>query len=293
MDKQKNIEKVKDKETLEIEKKIAKRNKQKKEQKINKRMLETYYAVILKIIRLHFKKPVLAVGLKGLMRFINRMPAKFVGQILVNLRSIYMLMEEDSVKSEGVVLRKLKIIRTMLSLWKKVNLEDQLENHFLQNKLYICFRDILEKEEKTSGEYSEELMEDLYVHFDNLVMKATVSDSNVVCNWFVMLMCLAKGISNARMTNINLYLMNKMVEKYEKLTYYMDEAGSSAAQVQIARDLTMEEDKSLSLRKELVHLKSTLGGNNRGKYLADCLLNKTLLGKKYIGLDLRAFLQKI
>jgi hypothetical protein len=288
------IREKKDHETLEIEKKISKRNKQKKDQKINKRLLETYYTVILKIIRLHYKKPVLAVGLKGLMRFINRMPAKFVGQILVNLRSIYMLMEQETeAGSEGVTLRKLKVIRTMLSLWKKINIEDQLENHFLQNKLYACFNEILEKPKETSSEFSMDLIEDLYVNFDNLVMKVKVSDSNVICNWFVMLTVLASKIKNPRIATISLFLMNKMVEKYEKLSYYMDESEGTDGDIRVARDLMMQEDKSLSLRNHLLNLKTSLKNNNRAKYMADCLLNKTLLGKKYIGLDLKSFLKKI
>ena len=293
-DKFKSKDKTKDNETLEIERKIAKRNKQKKDQKINKRILESYYAVILKIIRLHFKKPVVEVGLKGLMRFINRMPSKFVGQILINLRSIYLLMEKDiKTATEGGILRKLKVIRTMLSLWKKVNFEDQLENHFLQGKLYTCFREILENNEEESEEHSSALLEDLFVNFDNLVMKVRVSDSNVVCNWFVMLAALAEKVKNDRMVNVSLYLMNKMVEKYEKMVYYMEEGDSQVKKIKVAKDLMMTEDKSLSLRNSLLTIREGLGGNNRGKYLATCLLEKTLMGKKYIGMDLKAFLKKI
>jgi hypothetical protein len=281
--------KPKDKETIQIEKKIAKRNKQKKTQKFNKRLLETYYALILKIIRLHYKKPIIAVGLKGLMRFINRMPAKFVGQILINLRSIFKLMEEDQ-SSEGSLLRKLKVIRTMLSLWKKINFEDHLENHFLQNKLYQCFLEVMESD-AIEGEVSEDLLEDLYVNFDNLVMKVRVSDSNAVCNWFILLYCLAVRINNSSMTNINLYLMNKMTEKYEKLVYYMDDELQNQKPIRPARDLTMTEDKNISLKNTLMTLKNSLGGNNRGKYLIECLLEKKLMGKKYIGMDLRGFLK--
>lgn len=294
MDKQKQRDKQKDTETKELERKISKRNKEKKDQKLNKRLLENYYAVVLKIIRLHFKKPELAIGLKGLMRFINRMPAKFVGQILVNLRSIYMLMEKNGEEAnEGLTLRKLKVIRTMLSLWKKINIEDQLENHFLQSKLYACFKEISRGPGKEAKEFSDELVEDLYVNFDNLVMKARVSDSNVVCNWFVMLMSLALKLSNPRLVSVNLYLMNKMVEKYEKLSYYMDEGPETQGELEVASDLTMAEDKSVSLRSSLLNLKSNLKAHNRAKYLVDCLLQKTLLGKKYIGLDLKAFLKKI
>jgi hypothetical protein len=281
--------KPKDNETIQIEKKIAKRNKQKKNQKFNKRLLETYYALILKIIRLHFKKPIISVGLQGLMRFINRMPTKFVGQILINLRSIYKLMEESK-SSEGSLLRKLKVIRTMLSLWKKVNFEDQLENHFLQNKLYQCFLEVLESD-AIEGEVSLDLLEDLYVNFDNLVMKVRVSDSNAICNWFVLLFNLAIKINNSSMININLYLMNKMIEKYEKLVYYMDDEMPNQRPIKAARDLSMAEDKNVSLKNSLLELQGSLGGNNRGKYLIGCLLEKRMMGKKYIGMDLRGFLK--
>lgn len=281
--------KPRDKETQTLERKIAKRNKQKKEQKFNKRLLETFYAVVLKIIRLHFKKPIIAVGLAGLMRFINRMPAKFVGQILVNLRSIYMLMEQQDAGQSGLA-RKLKMIRTMLSLWKKVNFEDQLENHFLQGKLYNCFLDLVDSPAQAS-QTSRDLVEDLYVNFDNLVMKVRVSDSNVVCNWFVLLACLTAKMQHPRMVNTNLYLMNKMTEKYERLVYYFDEDGNDDGRVQVAKQLTNAEDKSVSLRQTLLKVHDSLGGNNRGKHFAQSLLQKTPLGKKYIGMDLRAFLK--
>lgn len=276
-----------DKETKTLERQIAKRNKQKKDQKFNKRLLETFYAVVLKIIRLHYKKPVVAVGLTGLMRFINRMPAKFVGQILVNLRSIYMLMEQEDAGVAGLA-RKLKMIRTMLSLWKKINFEDQLENHFLQGKLYQCFLVLLDAS-GSAGQAPHELVEDLYVNFDNLVMKARVSDSNVVCNWFVLLASLAAKNNDQKMVSTNLYLMNKMTEKYERLVYYFDDEGADS--VRVARTLTTAEDKSVSLTRTLNNLHDSLGANNRAKHFVQCLVGKTPLGKKYIGMDLRAFLK--
>ena len=140
-------------------------------------------------------------------------------------------------------------------------------------------------------EISQDLLEDLYVNFDNLAMKVRVSDSNVVCNWFVMLACLATTVDDPRMVNINLYLMNKMVEKYEKLVYYFDEEGNKP--IQVARDLTTAEDKSLSLGKTLRALHTRLGSNNRAKHFVMCLIEKRPLGKKYIGMDLRAFLKLV
>lgn len=275
----------KDKETQQLEKKIARRNKTKKTERFNRRLLETFYAVALKIVRLHFKRPVLAVGLKALMRFINRMPAKFVAQVLVNLRSIYALAEADA-PSEGSLSRKLKLLRAMLSLWKKLNFEGQLENHFLQERLYRCFLDVL----AAPVAFDAELLEDLFVNFDNLAMKTRVSDSNVVCNWFVLLARLAARLPDARAVNVSLFLMSKMVGKYEKLLYYFDDSGRAPT---LAASLTAAEDKSASLRKPLSELKLRLGGNNRAKHFVECLLEKKPPGKKYIGMDLRAFLATV
>ena len=272
--------------------KIAKRNKEKKDEKMGRRLLESYYAVILKLIRLHYKKDIVSVGLRGLMKFVNRMPTKFVTQVLINLRSIYILIETEK---KGAFRRKLKMIRTMLSLWKKINFDDQLENHFLQKKLFNCFKEILLQTPETQKVNLQlDVIEDMFVNFDNLVMKPSVSDSNVINNWFVIFMKLSEKTDNSKVRCTALFIMNKMTEKYPKLQYLVEESDSAeTVALKVPRDLMTLEDKSISLKNVLTQLISKMGGDNKSKYLATCLASQSSLGKKYIGVDLRKFLRKI
>ena len=279
--------KKKDVETDQLTEMIASRNKQKKLEKMGKTLLEMYYTVVLKIIRLHYKKNVIKVGLTALLKFVNRMPVKFVGQVLINLRNIYGFMEEDH--RAASIARRLKVIRTMLSLWKKVNFEDQLENQFLQKKLFDCFIQMFKLEETPSA-----ICEDLFVNFDNLVMKVSSSDSTVTGNWFVLLGHLAVENKDKRLRDTALFLMNKMMEHYPKLCYYMDPASTNehASKINLPKELSSPEDQSLNMTPILSKFAATLKADNKPKYLINCMVEKLPLGKKYIGIDLRKFMLK-
>lgn len=347
-------------------------------------MLEKYYALILKLIRVHYKKRVFRIALRGLLKFINRMPVAFVSQILNNLQSIYMLIESENLdedkaqkgkskkkkrksKSQGLNQQnsdvmsedkkriffrerwgnKLKLIRTMNSLWGKLNFEGQLESHYLQRKLYSCFLEWIHqkffqskdqvtlkkthKSQKTENEKNqieeeknlkqenqnskeiktpqdkdfEEISEDLFVNFENLVVKPILSNSGTVSNWFILLFKLAAISERPKLTNTSLFLMNKMLERYPKLGFLLDSDNDNQSpennsdnkkfhhdNLKMSPELTYSDNKSLCLFGFLKYFMSTLKRNNRGKYLAECLINRTGLGRKYIGIDLRKFLIK-
>ena len=255
----------------------------KKNDLLSKRLLENYYSVIFKLIRLHYSKPVLRIGLDCLMKFINRMPVQFVTQVITNLKSIFALIELDGVV---IIDKKLKLIRVMLSLWKKVNFEDQLENYFLQKKLFNCFKELINSEKKSFSNHS---IEDCFVNFDNLVMKPNLSDSSVVLNWFILLLQLCEIPEVDKIKEICLFLMNKMVEKYEKLNYFLDPNDESDNKI-LVRDLMTLENKTLSLKNGLLNILSNCKGNNKLKYLCQTLIEKKTLGKKYIGMDLKKFM---
>lgn len=272
----------KDKERDELQEKIALRNKEKKNEKLSKRLLENFYTIVLKLIRLHYTRPVFRIGLDCLMKFINRMPVLFVSQVINNLKAIFALLEAEE---NPLIDKKLKLIRTMLSLWKKVNFDGQLENHFLQKKLFSCFKILLTSEIAIS----DILIEDCFVNFDNLVMKPTISDSNVISNWFIILYHLA-CYDNRRVQLIAFYLMNKMIERNEKLIYFMEPSDTDCEKIPIPSDLMMLENKTISLKKPLTALISTFGADNKRKYLCQCIVDNVTLGKKYIGMDLKKFM---
>lgn len=352
-----------EKQKNELERMVAQKNVDKKREKAGRVMLEKYYALILKLIRLHYKKRVFRVALRGLLKFINRMPVAFVSQILNNLQSIYLLIEseqnqaeqddeesnetkqkkgkkgkkgkskrESDTKSKSQLddkarkflkdkwANKLRLIRTMHSLWGKLNFEGQLESHYLQRKLYSCFLEWIKQQfgsitednpnqpreasngfETEADKETNEISEDLFVNFENLVVKPLLSNSGTVSNWFILLFKLAAISKRPKLANTALFMMNKMMERYPKLAFLLDpsdvheeesEEKFAHGNLKISGELTYCDNKSLSLCGYMKVYMAGLKRNNRGKYLAECLVNRTGLGKKYIGIDLRRFLSK-